>query len=158
MTPTILQRISLPWSKSNNSVTRKICLMIYFRIKAHSRKFCGKLNRNCLQMTSKSSWYTRKEETTPGYFPNKLWLEAEWKQKAHEKEKVVQALDRLNWECYWAYLVKPHSQQMTVKCIINAAEKVVPALIDSVFSAQLKAEVSQSTLLKPMMNACSFKD
>ena len=55
-------------------------------------------------------------------------------------------------------LVKPHSQWMTVKCIINAAEKVVPVLIDSVFSAQLKAEVSQPTLLKPMMNACSFKD
>ena len=84
--------------------------------------------------------------------------QAECKQKAQEKEKTVQALDRLNWECYWAYLVKPHSQQMTVKCIINAAEKVVPALIDSVFSAQLKAEVSQPTLLKPMMNACSFKD
>jgi len=84
--------------------------------------------------------------------------QAEWKQKAPEKGKAVQALNRLNWECYWAYLVKSHSQQMTVKCIINAAEKVVPALIDSVFSAQLKEEVSQPTLLKPMMNACSFKD
>ena len=98
------------------------------------------------------------EETTPGYLPNKLRLEAEWKQKAQEKGKAIQALNRLNWECYWAYLVKPHSQWMTVKCIINAAEKVVPALIDSIFAAQLSTEVSQPTLLKPMMNTCSFKD
>jgi len=97
-------------------------------------------------------------ETTPGYLPNRQRLEAEWRQKAQEKGKEIQALNRLNWECYWAHLVKPHSQCMTVKCIENAAEKVVPALIDSVFSNQLKAEVSQPTLLKSMMNTCSFKD
>lgn len=97
-------------------------------------------------------------KTTPRYRPNKQQLEVEWRQQAQEKGKAIQALNRLNWECYWAYLVKPHSQWMTVKCIVNAAEKVVPALIDYVFSAQLKAEVSQPTLLKPMMNTCSFKD
>ena len=97
-------------------------------------------------------------ETTPGYLLNKSRIEAEWKEKAQEKGKAIQALNRLNWECYWAYLVKPHSQWMTVKCIINSAEKVVPALIDSVFAAQLSAEVGQPTLLKSMMNTCSFKD
>ena len=97
-------------------------------------------------------------ETTLGYLPNKQRLEAEWRQKPQEKGKEIQALNRLNWECYWAYLVKPHSQWMTVKCIVNVAEKVVPALIDSIFSAQLKAKVGQPTLLKPMMNTCSFKD
>ena len=35
--------------------------------------------------------------------------QAECKQKAQEKGKAVQALNRLNWEYYWAYLVKPHS-------------------------------------------------
>lgn len=97
-------------------------------------------------------------ETTPGYLPNKLQLEESWKQKAREKEKEIQVLERLNWECYWTYLVKLHSQWMTVKCIVNTAEKVVPAFIDSVFLAQLKAEVSQLTLLKSMMDTCSFKD
>ena len=97
-------------------------------------------------------------ETTPRYLPNKSRIEAEWKEKVEEKGKAIQALNRLNWECYWAYLVKPHSQWMTVKCITNLAEKVVPALIDSVFAAHLSAEVGQPTLLKSMMNTCSFKD
>ena len=56
------------------------------------------------------------------------------------------------------YLVKPHSQWMTLKCIINSAEKMVPALADSVFIAQLKSEISQPTLLKQMLNACDFKE
>lgn len=76
-------------------------------------------------------------ETTPGYLPKKLQLEAEWKQRAQEKAETIQGLNRLNWKCYWAYLVKPHSEWMTIKCIINAAEKIALALIDSVFLAQL---------------------
>ena len=76
-------------------------------------------------------------ETTPGYLPRKLQLETEWRQKVQAKGKAIQALARLNWECYWTYLVKPHSQWMTVKCITNAAEKLAPALVDVVFAAKL---------------------
>ena len=97
-------------------------------------------------------------ETTLGYLPNKLQLETEWRQKAQAKGKAIQALARLNWKSYWMYLVKPHSQWMTVKCIMNAAEKVAPALIDVVFAAQLRTEINQQTLLKPMLETCNFKD
>jgi len=72
----------------------------------------------------------------------------EWKQKAKEKAEVIQGLTKLNWDYYWAYLVKPHSQWMTLECINNLAKNMAPTLVDSVFSAQLKAEVSQLTLLK----------
>ena len=85
-------------------------------------------------------------------------LETNWKRRAQEKAEAIQGLTKLNWDYYWAYLVKPHSQWMTVKCIINSAEKMASALIDSVFSAQLKAEVNQLTLLKQMLHACDFKD
>ena len=97
-------------------------------------------------------------ETTPGYLPSTLQLEAEWKQKAQANGKTIQALARLNWESYWTYLVKPHNQCMTVRCIMNAAEKVAPALMDAVFAAQLSTEISQPTLLKPMLDNCNFKD
>jgi len=39
-------------------------------------------------------------ETTLGYLPNKLQLEAEYKQRVQEKAKTIQGLNRLNWECY----------------------------------------------------------
>ena len=62
-------------------------------------------------------------ETTPRYLPNAQQLEADWKQRAQEKAKVIQRLSKLNWDCYWTYLVKRHSQWITVKCIINVSEK-----------------------------------
>ena len=97
-------------------------------------------------------------ESTPGYLPSALQLEAEWKQKAQENGKTIQTLAKLNWESYWTYLVKPHSQCMMVRCIMNAAEKVASALMDAVFAAQLSTEVGQPTLLKPMLDNCNFRD
>lgn len=97
-------------------------------------------------------------ETTPGYLPKVKQLQIDWRQKAQEKAKSIQRLTMLNWDYYWMYLVKPHSQWMTLKCIINFVEKMVPALADSVFTAQLKSEVGQPTLLKQMLNVCDFKE
>ena len=85
-------------------------------------------------------------------------LQTGWIQKAQEMAESIKILTKLNWDSYWAYLVKPHSQCMTLKCIINSVEKMVPALADSVFAGQLKSEVGQPTLLKKMLNACDFKD
>ena len=47
---------------------------------------------------------------------------------------------------------------MTLKCIINYAEKMVSALSDVIFAGQLKSKVGQLTLLKQMLNACYFKE
>ena len=97
-------------------------------------------------------------ETILRYLPQAQQLQTEWKQKAQEKEKSIKGLTQLNWDSYWACLVKPHSQCMTLNCIINSAEKIAPALTNSVFTGQLKFEVGQPNLLKSMMNACNFKD
>jgi len=97
-------------------------------------------------------------KTTPGHLPNVHQLQIDWRQKAQEKAEEILGLTKLNWDYYWAYLVKPHSQWMTLKCIINSAEKMAPALADFVFSAQIKSEVDQPTLLKQMLNACDFKE
>ena len=73
-------------------------------------------------------------ETTPGYLPKEQQLQTDWRQKAQEKEESIKRLTKLNWDSYWACLVKPHSECMTLKCIINSAEKMAPALADSIFT------------------------
>jgi len=97
-------------------------------------------------------------ETIPGYLPQAHQLQTEWRQKAEERAKSIQGLTRLNWDSYWMYLVKPHSQHSALNCIINATEKIAPTLVDSVFSGQLNSEVGQPHLLKTMLDACKFKD
>ena len=47
---------------------------------------------------------------------------------------------------------------MTLKYIIDFVEKMVPALANFVFLAQLKVKDSQSTLLKQILNACDVKE
>ena len=61
-------------------------------------------------------------------------LQTGWRQKAQEKAESIKRLTKLNWDSYWAYLIKPHSQCVTLKCIINFAEKMAPALADVVFT------------------------
>ena len=39
-------------------------------------------------------------ETVPGYLPQVNQLQAEWRQKAEEREKSIQRLIRLNWDSY----------------------------------------------------------
>lgn len=75
-------------------------------------------------------------ETSPGYLPKAQQLHTGWRQKAQEKAESIKRLTKLNWDSYWAYLVKPHSQCMTLKCVINSAEKMALALADSVFVGQ----------------------
>ena len=97
-------------------------------------------------------------ETTPGFLPNEKQLELQWKQAAEERAEVIRQVTRLNWEAYWQYLVKPHNQFMTLKHIIVSVEKMVPTLINVVFTRQLKAKVSQPTLLRTMLDICDLKD
>lgn len=97
-------------------------------------------------------------ETAPGFLPKAQQLQISWRQKTEERAESIKKLTKLNWDTYWQYLVKPHSQCMTLKCLTNFAEKIAPALADSVFTGQLKSEVGQPTLVKPMLNACDLRE
>lgn len=48
-------------------------------------------------------------ETTPGFLPKAQQLQAVWKQAMKERAEVIKHVNRLNWEAYLQYLVKPHS-------------------------------------------------
>lgn len=83
-------------------------------------------------------------------------IETNWKQKA--KAKAIRGLTKLKCNHYQAYMVKPHSHWMTLKYIINFAEKIVPALPDSLFLTQPKTKESQPTLLRKILNSCDVKE
>ena len=78
--------------------------------------------------------------------------------KLKKRQKQSKGLTKLNLDYYWAYAVKPHSQKMNLEYIIYFAEKMVPALTIYVFLAQPKAEDSQPTLPRQILNACNIKE
>jgi len=97
-------------------------------------------------------------EITLGFLPNAQHLQTSWRQKAEERAESIKSLTKLNWDSYWCYLVKPHSECMTLKCIINSAENIAPMLADSAFAGQLQSKVGKPTLLKPILNACEHRE
>lgn len=97
-------------------------------------------------------------DTTPAFLPNAKQLELRWKHVAEERAEAIKKVTKLNWEAYWQYLVKPHSQWMTLKCVIVSIKKMVPTLINAMFTGQLKVEVGQPTFLKTMLDICDLKD
>lgn len=97
-------------------------------------------------------------KTTPGFIPEAQKLQVVWKQASEEREEAIKQVNRLNWEAYWQYLVKPHSQWMTLKSLMTSVEKIVPTLTNVIFAGQLNVEVGQLTLLKPMLDICDLKN
>jgi len=97
-------------------------------------------------------------ETALRFLQKAQQLQTSWRQKYEEREESIKKLTKLNWDTYWQYLVKPHSQCMTLKCLINSAEKIAPVFVDSNFVGKLKLEVGQPTLLKSMLNACDLRE
>ena len=79
-------------------------------------------------------------------------------QTTHEKEETIKQLTRLNWETYQNFLVKQHSQWMTLRCLTTSTQNMVPALLDAIFAEQLKSTISQPPQLKPMIDICNLKD
>ena len=78
--------------------------------------------------------------------------------KLKEKAEATQELTKLNLDYYWASVVKPHSQKMNLEYIIDFFENMVPALTISVCLAQPKAEDSQPTLPRLILNARNIKE
>ena len=78
----------------------------------------------------------------------KTVIETNWNKKTKGKEEAIQGLTKLKWDYYQKYMVKPHSHWMTLKYIIDFADKIVPALANSICLTQPKAEDSQPTIIR----------
>lgn len=78
-----------------------------------------------------------------GFLCNGKQREEQWEHVAQEKEEEIKQLNRLNWEAYWQFLVKPHSQLMTLRCLTTSTQKMVPTLTNALFAGQLKSAINQ---------------
>ena len=47
--------------------------------------------------------------TILGYLLKAQQLQTDWRQKGQEEVESIKRLTKLNWDSYWACLVKPHS-------------------------------------------------
>lgn len=89
-----------------------------------------------------------------GKLPKVKLLEQKWKQELTQREKFIGGIPSLTWEMFWFFLVKPHSQQMTMKCLMDAINCMVPELADATYTAQLHSRMSHPLEIQPMLAIC----
>ena len=54
----------------------------------------------------------------------------------------------------WTYLIKPHSQQTTIKFLSNAIDCIIPEFSDATYTGQLHSKLSHPEEVKEMLKIC----
>jgi len=70
----------------------------------------------------------------PKSLPDLKDLDKNWKEKMKIQREAITKLSKIDWEAYWQFLVKPHSQIMTLTCSVNSMQRMLPPLTNSIFT------------------------
>lgn len=85
-------------------------------------------------------------------------LDKNWKEKMKIQREAIMKLSKTNWEAYRKFLVKPHSQIMTLNCSLNSTQRTMPLLTGSIFAGQFKTQFVAPPQVKPMSDVCNLKE
>jgi len=91
-------------------------------------------------------------ECPPGSLPDIRALETHWQETFKAREEAIKQLTKLDWEVYWRYLVKPHSQWLMLHCLADSSMHTLPTLLDAMCTRQLCMRIGQPPEVKPMMD------
>ena len=70
----------------------------------------------------------------PGKLPKVKETDSKWKQELVNKNQQISKLQGISWDIMWAYLIKPQSQQMEIKCLSNAISCIIPEFSDATYT------------------------
>ena len=70
---------------------------------------------------------------SPRNLPKVKALEKQWKQDLDTKEEQLNRVQSLNWDVHFSFVVKPHNQQMTIKCLVDVIDLMMPKLSNSTY-------------------------
>ena len=68
------------------------------------------------------------------------------------KEEHIMKIEKMYWEKYQRYLVKPHNQWLMLHCLTNMSSYMLPPLSYDVFTGHLRIRPGQPPEVKPMLN------
>lgn len=97
-------------------------------------------------------------EGNPKELPDLNDLHKIWKERVETQREAIEKLAKTDWESYWQYLVKPHSQIMTLNYSLHSTQWMLPPLIDVIFTGQVRTQFGAPPQVKAMANICDLKD
>ena len=90
-------------------------------------------------------------QCTPGKITTANALEQTCYPDLEGRARSITAVDTLNMEAYWRFLIKPHEQRSALKCLTDAVQCMIPDIQDSTYAASLV--LGSTNLLK--LSQCS---
>jgi len=92
------------------------------------------VSKNIIKVVNHTLYATNLvKEGNPKILPNLNDLHKRWKERVEIQREVNAKLVKTDWEVYWQYLVKPHSQIMTLNYSLHATQRMLPPLTDVIF-------------------------
>ena len=87
----------------------------------------------------------------PGKLPKVKETDSKWKQELVNKNQQINKLQGISWDIMWTYLIKPHNQQMEIKCLSNAISCIIQYFSDATYTGQLHSRLSHPAEVKDML-------
>jgi len=83
--------------------------------------------------------------------PDVKILTKSWQDSSKKKVKRIKSLSKIDLECHWHFLVKPHVQWLMLRCLLNVTiSQVLPALSDALFTTWMCIRHEHRLELKAM--------
>ena len=92
----------------------------------------------------------------PGQLLKVKELEKKWEQGLKSGSQQIDAIQELTWDTFWSYLVKPHNQQLTLKCLSHAIANMLLEFSDATYTGQLHSRLSHLPEVKDMLSICQL--
>ena len=96
-------------------------------------------------------------QCTPGKLIAVKTLEQSCYPDLEEKGRLIAGINSLTWDTYWFFLVKPHSQRATLKCLTDVIGYIIPDIQDATYAAQLNSRLNRPPEVEPMLAISQLK-
>ena len=90
-------------------------------------------------------------QCTPGKITTAYTLEQTCYPDLENRARLITAVNSLDMDAYWRFLIKPHEQRSTLKCLTDAVQYMIPEIQDSTYAAQLSSRLNKPPEVEPML-------
>ena len=90
-------------------------------------------------------------QCTPGKIITANVLEQTCYPDLENRAKLITAVNSLDIDAYWQFLIKPHEQRSALKCLTEAVQYMIPEIQDSTYAAQLSSRLNKPPEVEPML-------
>lgn len=113
---------------------------------------CKSITSNLVELVNNTLYLSNMiSQCTPEKLTAMKTLEQSRYQDLEEKGRLIVGINSLTWDTYWFFLVKPHTQRATLKCLTDAIGYIIPDIQDATYAAKLSSRLNRPPEVEPML-------